>query len=148
MMRALLLALSLALTSAGAFAAESRGEAAVRLAALIGTEDPVLSHAQRHVLSHFLSGMMVSIPPASRRMTIRADRIRCNPHDCTLTFGHRDVTRAGRTGQKLRATLKDNGARGTADTITVTDVTCTVDATQVEIHGVDARGRCTFTNGN
>jgi hypothetical protein len=99
----------------------------------------------------------VSIPPASRRIKTSADRIRCRMgdvdttlHDCTLTFGHREITRAGRTGQLLLATLQQNGAQsdGAAGTIyyTVTDISCLVDATRVEMHeGVGAT--CTFTNG-
>jgi len=138
------------LAATSSFAAESRGDAAVRLAALIGAEDPVLSRSQRHVLAHFLSGQRVSIPPASQRMTIRADRIRCRTGgDCTLTFGHRDVTRAGRTGLMLLAALEQNGARGAAGTTAVTDITCTVDASRVDMTGGGAAtARCTFTNAN
>jgi len=157
MRRALLLVVPFLFTSATVHAAQSTGNAALALAALIGAEDPVLSQSQKHVLAHFLAGQAVSVPPTSQRIKTRADRIRCRMgdvdttlHDCTLTFGHREITRAGRTGQLLLATLQENGVPpdGAAGTIyyTVTNISCVVDATGVEQHaGIGAT--CTFTNG-
>lgn len=158
MRRAFLLAIPFLFTGATAFAAQSTGNAALALAALIGAEDPVLSGTQKHVLAHFLNGQTaVAIPPAARRIKTRADKIRCRMgdvdtglHDCTLTFGHREITRAGRTGQLLLATMQENGVQsdGAAGTIyyTVTDISCLVDSTGVERHeGIGAT--CTFTNG-
>jgi hypothetical protein len=157
-MRAILLAIPLVFTSASAFAVQSNGNAALALAAQIGAEDPVLSASQKSVLAHFLNGQtQVSIPPEARRITVKADRIRCRMgdvdvglHDCALTFGTRSVTKTGGAGQMLLATMQENGveADGAAGTIfyTVAPISCTVDAGQVESH--DGGGaKCTFTNG-
>ncbi len=158
MNRAMLLAMPLLLTSGPSFAVQSHGNAALALAALIGENSPTLSHADKAVLAHFLgSSAAFALPPHSRQITVKADKIRCRMgdvdltlHDCTLTFGATTLTETGRSGQTLLATMQENGvaADGAAGTIyySVAPMTCIIDPAEVKSH--DGGGAmCTFTNG-
>ena len=158
MKRALCLAIPLALASVPVSAGESNGNMALALAALIGADQPSLSHAEKTVLASFLAGQTnVALPADAQRILVRADKITCRMgdvdaglHDCTLTFGATTVTKTGRAGHELLATMKENGvtADGAAGTIyySVMPITCTVDATEVESH--DGGGAmCTFADG-
>ena len=157
MKRALCLAIPLMLMSVPVWAAQSTGNGALALAALIGAEDPALSSEQKSVLAHFLDSQTnMTLPAGVRTITVKADKIRCRMgdvdiglHDCALTFGTKTVTKAGSAGQMFLATMQENGVQsdGAAGTIyyTVAPITCTIDAAQVQSH--DGGGaKCTFTD--
>ena len=157
MRRTLVLAIPFLFASVAAFAAQSSGNGALALAAQIGAEDPSLSAQQKSVLTYFLNSQTsVALPAGVRSITIKADKISCRMgdvdiglHACTLTFGSKTVTKSGSAGQMLLASMQENGvpSDGAAGTIyyNATAVTCTIDATQVELH--DGGGAtCTFTS--
>ena len=158
MKRALLIALPLVLASPLPALADSTGNAALALAALVGAASPKLSPAEKDVLVHFLDGdTHAPLVVGTTRLTVSADRVTCRMgdvdiglHDCELVFGDRTIKREGRAGQELLATLQENGveADGTAGTIyySVRPLTCMIDAKEVEDH--DGGGAsCSFTNG-
>jgi hypothetical protein len=162
MKRAILFAIPLvfplALASVTAAAAQSTGNAALALAAIVGSASPKLSPAERAVLAHFLDGdTHAPLVVGTTRLTVSADRITCRMgdvdiglHDCELVFDGRTIKRSGRAGQELLSALQENGveADGAAGTIyySVAPLTCMIDAKEVEDH--DGGGAsCSFTNG-
>ena len=158
MTRAILFAIPLAFMSLTAAAAQSTGNAALALAAIVGSASPKLTSAEKGVLVHFLDGdTHAPLISGTTRLTVTADRITCRMgdvdiglHDCELVFGDKTIKRSGRAGQELLATMQENGveADGTAGTIyySVAPLTCMIDAKEVEDH--DGGGAsCSFTNG-
>src|ERR1700685_929406 len=120
MKRAAVLVIPMLLASGGACAAQSNGNAALALAAIVGERSPVLSHAEKQVLAHFLAGTVsFPLPPGMNTITVTAGKITCRMgnvaitvHSCELTFGSSTITLAGRPGQELLATLQQNGVPG------------------------------------
>lgn len=158
MKRAALIVIPMLLASGGAYAANSEGNGALALAALIGEQSPNLSHAEKSVLAHFLAGETnFTLPSGMHKIKVTADKVTCRMgdvdltmHSCEFTFGAATFTDAGTRGQELLATMQENGVAsdGAAGTIyySVAPITCTIDP--VEIQSPDGGGaKCTYTNG-
>src|SRR5208282_4333934 len=158
MKRASILVIPFVLASGGAFASQSDGNAALALAAIVGDQSPALGPNEKMVLARFLAGdTNFPLPPGVHQITVKADKIECRlgnvaivEHSCVLTFGSTTITRAGRPGQLLLATMMENGvfANGAAGTIyySVDPIVCTVDAPVVQSNS-GGGARCTYTNG-
>jgi hypothetical protein len=158
MLRVSLVAIPLIIASGAAFAAQSNGNAALALAALVGEQSPALGSNEKMVLARFLAGETNFVLPAGvHQIVVKADKITCRlgdvsivEHSCILSFGAARVREPGRAGQELLATLQQNGveANGAAGTIyyTVAPIECRVDAATVQSN--DGGGaRCDYTNG-
>jgi hypothetical protein len=151
-------AASIVLGGGTAFAAQTNGNAALALAALVGDQSPALSRAEKDVLARFLDGeTRFPLPRGLRIIVVRADKIVCRmgdvditTHACRLSFGPAAVAVSGRRGQELLATMQENGvaADGAAGTIfySVAPLVCTIDPAEVQSNG-GGGARCDFTNG-
>ena len=158
MTRASLLAILFLLANGSAFAAQSNGNAALALAAIIGEQSPTLGPNEKMVLARFLAGdAHFTLPSGVHRITVKADKITCRlgdvditEHSCVLTFGSTTVTKAGRLGQELLATMQENGvaANGAAGTIyySVVPIECRID-TEIVLSNSGGGARCDYTNG-
>ena len=158
MKRTAFLVIAMLLASGGAFAAQSGGNAALALAAIVGERSPILSHGEKGVLAHFLAGTVsFPLPPGMHKIVVTAEKIACRmgnvaitQHSCELTFGSSTITVAGRPGQELLATLQQNGVTGdgAAGTIyySVAPITCTVDPAEVQAQS-GGGASCVYTVG-
>jgi len=158
MKRTALLAIPLLLASGASDAAQSNGNGALALAALVGTQSPALGGNEKMVLDRFLSGETnFTLPSGVRQITVKADKLQCRlgdvsivVHSCVLTFGLSTVTEDGSRGQELLATMIENGviADGAAGTIyySVAPITCVIDAAAVQSNS-GGGAKCTYTNG-
>ena len=121
------LAIVLLLANGSASAAQSNGNAALALAALVGAQSPTLKPSEKRVLARFLKGETnFTLPPSVRQITVKADKVTCRlsdvditQHSCTLSFGAAAKTETGGLGQGLLATMIENGVQsdGAAGTI-------------------------------
>lgn len=147
MWRVTLLAAILVLSpSPAAFAATSDGFGALALAALVGERSPLLSVAEKRLLTRYLDGQAAAphqrglrIRVTSAAATCRASNVDITAYSCDLTFGSADVAIQGRAAQDLFATLAQLGvpSDGAAGSIYegVTNLSCAIDADEVSESG-------------
>ena len=158
MKHASLIAIPLLLVSGAAFAAQSNGNAALALAAIVGEQSPALRPNEKMVLARFLAGDgQFTPPPGLHQIRVKADKVTCRmgdvdikEHSCVLTFGAATITKSGRLGQELLATMQENGveANGAAGTIyySVVPIDCRIDVAMV-LSNSGGGARCNYTNG-
>lgn len=160
MKRSILFAIPLLVAGSPAFAGTltTQGNQTLALAALIGTQSPLLSHAEKTVLQHFLDGDTAFTTPAgittitvnSEKVTCRVGDVDLTMHSCDLTFGSVTVSEKGLRSEALSAAMIINGAfaDGAAGSIyySVAPISCTINV--AEIKAPDGGGaKCTFTTG-
>ncbi len=130
------------------------GPAALALAALVAQQSPLLTITQKHQVVQLLNGT-IPATAAGYTVAVRATKILCRMSDvdltsrsCTLTFGKRSVSLAGREANELFATMGEAGipSQGAAGTIyeSAMSLACTIDFTQLRARA-GGGATCTHT---
>ncbi len=156
MKRSIVLAIPLLFASPAAFAGSASGNGALSLAALIAEHSPVVTRAQKRLLSAYLDGHATARFPAGVTIVVNADEATCRISDvdvtykdCGLTFGPRTINLAGRQAHELYATLIEVGvpSGGAAGSIyeSVKLLKCTIDPAEVR-QKAGGGASCDFTN--
>ena len=157
MRKAALLALPLLLAGHPAFAANTSGNGALALAALVGPHSPTLTLQQKTALLKMIDGNLNFPFPPGQKIDVKADKVTCrasnvdiSAHSCELTFGATTRKLSGRFAHELYATLIENGvpSDGAAGSMfeSVTALSCTIDPSVVK-QKAGGGADCTFTPG-
>jgi hypothetical protein len=137
--------------------ADSGGNSALALAALVGLQSPLVNAADKKVLAYMLDGNLNFSYPANKKIIVKSDSVTCrasnvdiSAHSCELTFGAKKPSTKGRGAHELFATLIENGVPGdgAAGSIfeSVKALDCTIDPNAVKQR--DGSGAtCKFTPG-
>jgi hypothetical protein len=140
------------LTSQSAIAATTSGSAALALAALVGTNSPLLSAYDKTALAGILDGnpkaAAKNISVEAQSVVCRASNVDLTSHSCDLTFGQKTVTLKGRKAHELFATLIEAAvpSEGAAGSIfeSLSHLICTIDPNQLQAGG---GADCKFDTG-
>jgi hypothetical protein len=135
-------ALALLFAAQPALAANTTGNAALSLAALVGLQSPLLSGTEKGVLTKYLDGHADVIFKKGKVIVVKADAVTCHisnvditVHSCDLTFAGKKKTVTGRKAHEIFATLIENGvpSDGAAGSIFegLTQLECKIDPAQV-----------------
>ena len=157
MRKAVLLAFPLLLAAPSAMAANTSGNAALALAALVGAQSPTLTWSRKIALAKMLDGRLNFPYPSGQKIDVKADKVTCrasnvdiSAHSCELTFGTKTRNLSGRLAHELYATLIENGvpSDGAAGSLfeSLTALSCTIDPSVVKQRG-GGGADCTFTPG-
>jgi hypothetical protein len=155
MIRITLFAGSVLLFCQAALAAEVGGNVAVSLAALVGEHSPLLSQRDRALLDAYLKGGTHAWFPSGQNVIVKADEVTCRisdvditGKDCTLKFGARTISLAGRPAEAVYATLVWAGvpSSGAAGSIYegVKSLDCTIHSDEVRQES-GGGATCAFT---
>ena len=148
--------LSLLLLEQHALAAGDH-ENSLALAAIVAENSPVLSSAEKIVMSDLLNGNLQFQFAANKKISVQADSMVCKEsnvniasHSCELTFGKKLITINGRKAHELYATIVEAGVPtdGAAGTIYegLSHLNCTINPG--EIQQQDGEGAdCEFSAG-
>jgi hypothetical protein len=144
-------------TPASAAGGSASGSGGLALAALVAANSPTLASQSKKVMAALLDGKLGVAYPAGKKISVVAAGIRCSAgnvdissHSCTLTFGKKKVTLAGRKAHEIYATLVEVGvpSDGAAGTIyeSLTNLNCSVVPSKVKER--DGSGvSCKFDSG-
>lgn len=98
MRRLALLTLLLLMVGGTASAASVSGSGALALAVLVAEPSPLLPPGEKAVMARLLNGILTFAFPASRTISVKADKIVCRAsnvdisfHSCALTFGSKTI---------------------------------------------------------
>lgn len=155
-MRNVMLAALLLATPQSASAANVDGNGALALAALVAENSPLVPGAQKGTIARLFNGLL-SPPPPSATITVKADNVECRTsnvditeHSCTLKFGPRTVNLKGHRAHELYATIGEvgvapDGAAGSVFEL-LSNLNCTIKPREI----ADRAGggaSCTFNSG-
>ena len=157
MRKAVLLAVPLLLAAPSAWAANTSGNGALALAALVGVHSPTLTLKQKKALSNMVDGRLNFPYPPAQTIDVKADKVVCrasnvdiSAHSCELTFGPKTRNLTGRAAHELYATLIESGvpADGAAGSVfeSLSALSCTIDPSAVK-QKAGGGAACTFTPG-
>ena len=155
MRQIMLFAAGLIVSGQTALAADVSGNVAVSLAALVGEHSPLLPWRDRKLLDAYLEGRPHASFPSAQIVVVKADEVTCRisdvditGKDCTLKFGGRSISLAGRQAEALYATLVWAGvpSSGAAGSIFegVKGLDCTINPAEVRQES-GGGAKCAFT---
>jgi hypothetical protein len=139
MKRIALSVFALAMTAQSA-SADTTGQRALALAALVAKHSPSLSGQDKHAMERLFDGHLNFNFPANRKITVKADAIVCRASNvditsrsCTLTFGN---TMKARKAHELFATIAESGVPedGAAGSVFegLSHLNCTIDPAEIK----------------
>ena len=115
MKRIALSVFALAITAQSA-SADTTGQRALALAALVAKHSPSLSGQDKHAMERLFDGHLGFPFPANRKITVQADAVLCRASNvditsrsCTLTFGTHTPMLKARKAHELFATIAEAG---------------------------------------
>jgi hypothetical protein len=150
---ALTLAIGLTLGAGAASAQTASDHDALALAAIVGGYSPLLSAAQKAVLTDYLASNPTKDAKAAK-ITVSATQVKClasnvdvTRFECDLTFGKATKSLKGRLAFEIYAALGDAGVQddGAAGTLyrSVAPLTCTLTPSDIAQKG-GGGAACTY----
>lgn len=155
--RLALLTLLLLMVGGTASAASVSGSGAPALAALVAGPSPLLPPGEKAVMARLLNGILTFAFPASRTISVKADKIVCRAsnvdisfHSCALTFRSKTINLKGRRAHELFATVGEVGVPpdGAAGTMfeALSHLDCTINPQEIQ-QKAGGGASCSFDPG-
>ena len=157
MRRLALLTLLLLMVGGTASAASVSGSGALALAVLVAEPSPLLPPGEKAVMARLLNGILTFAFPASRTISVKADKIVCRAsnvdisfHSCALTFRSKTIKLKGRRAHELFATVGEVGVPpdGAAGTMfeALSHLDCTINPHEIQ-QKAGGGASCSFDPG-